>query len=159
MTQDERTETLARINAVAPSLRKLAYEAWSDASSMQVFVDRLLEEGEIRAVSDEEAARRCSWYGPDHSVRDDALYRIECEAREWTLKLFTDSFELRVTGGWPDCVFVVYRNHGPDAEATLHDRVEFMGVRKQPRLLRSAIVTRSAEHGHDARPLKSEDRK
>lgn len=144
LTQDERVNVLARINAVAPSLRQLAYQAWSNAEAMQVFVDRLLEEGEIQAVSEEEATRRCDWYGSEHGIRDDAMYRIECDAREWTLRLFTDPFELRITGSWPDgIVFIVYRNHdhGADkSDATLHHRVEFLGTVKQPRLLRAAPI-------------------
>lgn len=127
-----------RMSEVELSLRELAYAAWFDAASMQVFVDRLLEEGKIQAVTDDESQARRRWYGPDHSSRDDALYRLECDAREWTLRLFSDSFELRVTGGWPDIVFVVYRNHG-DSDATLSDRAEFLGVVKQPRLLRASF--------------------
>lgn len=140
MTHEARGKELARVNAIAPSLRQLATEAWSDAASMQVFVDRLLEEGQIQMVTADESESRCTWYGPDHSHRDDALYRLECDAREWILRLYTDPFELRVTGAWPEILFVVYRNHGGSEDATLSDRVEFIGTVKQPRLLRVMVT-------------------
>jgi hypothetical protein len=137
---------LARINAIDPSLRKLALVSWSDADSMQVFVDRLLVEGAIAPASSEASFVK----GPDHDPRDGALYDLEVRAREWTLKLFTDPFTLRQTGRWPNVFFTVYRNLGFDDDATLSDqqvprspgdRVKFLDVVEQPRLLRALRLT------------------
>jgi hypothetical protein len=129
---------LARINAIDPSLRKLALESWSDADSMQVFVDRLLVEVAIAPAPSEALFVK----GPDHDPRDSALFDLEVRAREWTLKLFTDPFSLRQTGRWPNVVFVVHRRDDTYDDGTVHDRVKFLDVLKQPRLLRTVTVTR-----------------
>lgn len=119
------------------ALHKLARAAWSDTASMQVLMDRLLELGAIEGFPEFEHERRVSWYGTDHSAKDDALYRLESAAREWIINLHSSDLELRVTGPWPDIVYVVYRNDGPKGETTLSERVEFLSVVKQPRLLRA----------------------
>lgn len=130
---------------ISDAQKEHARKAWIDAVAMNVLVDRLLEDGHIVAVDaasmDASHPRSLrNGFSSEHTLKDDALYLLECAAREWILKAHDAQLELRVTGGWPEILFVVYRNYGLDGwDATLSERIEFVpGVKRQPRLLRSS---------------------
>lgn len=117
-----------------PGLLKLGQEAWTDEASMVVFADRLLLEGKIAVESEVVQKLATSWYA-GHDPVDDALYGLECDARSWLLAFYKD-VEMRVTGPWPDVLFLVWFNDGQKGVTTLCERVRFQGVIAQPRLLR-----------------------
>ena len=109
---------------------QLVAQAWSDVDAMQVLVDYLLEKGEI---TQEVQIHSASWY--------DGHFPLETKAREWILNRLLErlgELELRVTGGWPDLFYTVYRTMKP-SDWTLADRVKVFGVTKQPRLLRAHV--------------------
>lgn len=130
-------------------------EAWTDAETMEVLSTHLLELGVVQGMTEDEAARQCRGFRPfSHTPEDEALYRLEAEVRgkilarhadkcrvlawdqlnrEWREQYWAKPAhpELRVTGGWPDILFVI--TDGP-SHPTSH--LTLAGVREQPRLLR-----------------------
>lgn len=118
------------------TLTALAKSAWTDKASMAVLSDRFLELGMRRRPT-----ARSVTVPDEHAERDEALYHLECEVRMWILEYFGTrmippaALELRVTGKWPDVVFVVHRSGPPGSDTP---RVEVVpGVFEQPRLLRA----------------------
>ena len=132
---------------------QLVAQAWSDADAMQVLVDYLLEKGEITQMTEEDARYVSAWHlPPNASWSDDALFRLEVQAREWILNRLLErlgKLELRITGGWPDFFYVVHRLDKPKGRYDSSNRSEVFGVTKQPRLLRTERV-RAAGRAREA---------
>lgn len=130
---------------------QLVAQAWSNADAMQVLVDYLLEKGEITQMTEEDARYVSAWHlPPNASWSDDALFRLEVQAREWILNRLLErlgKLELRITGGWPDFFYVVHRLDKPKGRYDSSNRSEVFGVTKQPRLLRADTRISEPEGG------------
>ena len=128
-----------RLVFATPELADLAQQAWSQADEMQVLADELLARGLVQQLTVEENADRCSWYADDLPRRDCAFLWLESDVRDWILSQIktTPPLELRVTGRFPDILYVVYRQNTTIRGATFRgERFELFGVVEQPRLLR-----------------------
>ena len=119
--------------------QRMGRRAWSNAEHMQVLADLALESGLDLARLHEEfrPTRRL-----EEITADDEAYAIECFVRKAILRSINPRLELRVTGGWPDILFVVCRTCrlprlGSDVMGKLH--LHFMGKLRQPRLLEPAL--------------------
>ena len=123
-------EAAAYLAGIPPELRALGSDAWTKSDAMSVLADRLLETGFVTIGDDERS------FTPD-----DERFLIEGRTREWILTLLRpDRLELHPRGRYPDVEFEVYRNYAPRCQgalATVCDRVEVFGTKRQPRLLRS----------------------
>lgn len=125
------------VHSLSPEAQ-FEHDAWTDADVMRVLADNLLEKGSIEALSEIEASLWVQSYsGMDQE--DYALFRLECDVRQWLMRSCDRHFELRVTGRWPEVRFVVLYQQGIVPPWLKKDRIPFRGAPEdgQPRLLRA----------------------